>query len=151
MEANATQTLLNELLQTLKDGEKGYTDAVTDVEDQDLKQVFKKYAVQRDGYMTELEDQMHKLNLKAEEDSSITGTLHRAFFNLKAAITSKSRESILSECERGEDYAVKAYQTALKAENLPGQLKSIIEKQYQGVIQGHNEIKALRDAAKASS
>ncbi|WP_375437725.1 PA2169 family four-helix-bundle protein [uncultured Hymenobacter sp.] len=147
MEAKATQAVLNELLETLKDGEKGYSEALTDVEDQDLKEVFKKYAVQRDGYLTELEDQMHQLNLKAEEESSITGTIHRAFINLKAAVTSKSRESILNECERGEDYAVKAYQTALKAE-LPGQLKTIIEKQYQGIQQGHDEIKALRDASK---
>ena len=147
MEAKATQAVLNELLETLKDGEKGYSEALTDVEDQDLKEVFKKYAVQRDGYLTELEDQMHQLNLKADEESSITGTIHRAFINLKAAVTSKSRESILNECERGEDYAVKAYQTALKAE-LPGQLKSIIEKQYQGIQQGHDEIKALRNASK---
>jgi uncharacterized protein (TIGR02284 family) len=147
MEAKATQAVLNELLETLKDGEKGYSEALTDVEDQDLKEVFKKYAVQRDGYLTELEDQMHQLNLKAEEESSITGTIHRAFINLKAAVTSKSRESILNECERGEDYAVKAYQTALKAE-LPSQLKTIIEKQYQGIQQGHDEIKALRDASK---
>ncbi|UOQ64520.1 PA2169 family four-helix-bundle protein [Hymenobacter volaticus] len=147
MEAKATQAVLNELLETLKDGEKGYSEALTDVEDQDLKEVFKKYAVQRDGYLTELEDQMHQLNLKADEESSITGTIHRAFINLKAAVTSKSRESILNECERGEDYAVKAYQTALKAE-LPGQLKTIIEKQYQGIQQGHDEIKALRNASK---
>ena len=147
MEAKATQAVLNELLETLKDGEKGYSEALTDVEDQDLKEVFKKYAVQRDGYLTELEDQMHQLNLKAEEESSITGTIHRAFINLKAAVTSKSRESILNECERGEDYAVKAYQTALKAE-LPSTLKTIIEKQYQGIQQGHDEIKALRNASK---
>ncbi|UOG73001.1 PA2169 family four-helix-bundle protein [Hymenobacter tibetensis] len=147
MEAKATQAVLNELLETLKDGEKGYSEALTDVEDQDLKEVFKRYAVQRDGYLTELEDQMHQLNLKAEEESSITGTIHRAFINLKAAVTSKSRESILNECERGEDYAVKAYQTALKAE-LPSQLKTIIEKQYQGIQQGHDEIKALREASK---
>jgi len=147
MEAKATQALLNELLETLKDGEKGYSEAVTDVEDHDLKEVFKKYALQRDGYLTELEDQMHQLNLKAEEESSITGTIHRAFINLKSAITSKSRHSILAECERGEDYAVKAYETALKAEDLPGQLKSIIEKQYAGIKQGHDEIKALRDSA----
>ncbi|UOQ71178.1 ferritin-like domain-containing protein [Hymenobacter cellulosilyticus] len=150
MEAKATQALLNELLETLKDGEKGYSTATVDVEDHDLKQVFKKYAVQRDGFLTELEDQMHQLNLKADEESSITGTVHRAFINLKAAITSKSRESILNECERGEDYAVKAYQTALKAEGLPGQLKTIIEKQYQGIQEAHNEIRSLRDAASAS-
>jgi uncharacterized protein (TIGR02284 family) len=148
MEAQATHALLKELIQTLKDGEKGYSEALTDVEDQDLKEVFKHYAVQRDGYLTELEDQMHQLNIKVEEDSSLTGAVHRAFINLKAAITSKSRESILNECERGEEYAVKAYQAALQAEGLPGQLKPIIEKQYQGIQEATNKIKSLRDASK---
>jgi len=147
MEAQATHVLLKELVQTLKDGEKGYSEALTDVEDQDLKEVFKHYAVQRDGYLTELEHQMHQLNIKVEEDSSLTGTIHRAFINLKAAITSKNRESILNECERGEDYAVKAYQTALQAEGLPGQLKPILEKQYQGIQEAHDKIKSLRNAA----
>ncbi|UYZ63866.1 ferritin-like domain-containing protein [Hymenobacter weizhouensis] len=148
MATNNTSALLHELLQTLKDGEQGYATALTDVEDQDLKEVFKQYAVQRDGYLTELEDQMHQLNIKAEEDSSITGTLHRAFINIKAALTSKSRESILNECERGEDYAVKAYEAALKAENLPGQLKTIIGKQYQGVKEAHDRIRGLRNASR---
>jgi uncharacterized protein (TIGR02284 family) len=150
MAAQTTQAILNELLETLKDGEQGYATALTDVEDHDLKDVFKKYALQRDGYLTELENQMHQLNLKTEdkESGSVTATIHRAFINLKAAVTSKDRHSILAECERGEDYAVKAYETALKAEDLPGQLKTILETQYAGVKQGHDEIKALRDSSK---
>jgi uncharacterized protein (TIGR02284 family) len=147
MEAKATQALANELIETLKDGQKGYAEAMTDVEDADLKQIFKKYAAQRASYITELEDQMFKLDLKPDEESSVTGTIHRAFINLKGIVTSKDRHSILAECERGEDYAKKAYQTALNAQDLPSGLKAVIEKQYQGVQQGHDEIRNLRDAA----
>ena len=147
MEAKATQALANELIETLKDGQKGYAEAMTDVEDADLKEIFKKYAAQRASYITELEDQMFKLDLKPEEESSVTGTIHRAFINLKGIVTSKDRHSILAECERGEDYAKKAYQTALKAQDLPAGLKAVIEKQYQGVQQGHDEIRDLRDAS----
>ncbi|MCB2410898.1 PA2169 family four-helix-bundle protein [Hymenobacter lucidus] len=147
MEAKATQALANELIETLKDGQKGYAEAMTDVEDADLKEIFKKYAAQRASYITELEDQMFKLDLKPEEESSVTGTIHRAFINLKGIVTSKDRHSILAECERGEDYAKKTYQTALKAQDLPAGLKAVIEKQYQGVQQGHDEIRDLRDAS----
>ena len=147
MEAKVTQALANELIETLKDGQKGYAEAMTDVEDADLKATFKKYAAQRASYITELEDQMFKLDLKPDEESSITGTIHRAFINLKGIVTSKDRHSILAECERGEDYAKKAYQTALKAQDLPAGLKAVIEKQYQGVQKGHDEIRDLRDAS----
>ena len=148
MEAKATQALLNELVETLKDGQKGYADAMTDVEDSSLKDTFKKYAAQRASYITEIEDQMFKLDLKPDESSSITGTVHRAWIDLKSALTSKDNKAVLNECERGEDYAVKAYQTALKAQDLPSNLKSVIEKQYQGVQEAHNAIKALRDSSK---
>ena len=148
MEAKATQALLNELVETLKDGQKGYADAMTDVEDSNLKATFKKYAVQRAGFITEIEDQMFKLDLKPEEASSVTGTIHRAWIDLKAALTSKDNKAVLNECERGEDYAVKAYQTALKAQDLPSSLKTVIEKQYQGVQAAHHDIKSLRDSSK---
>ena len=148
MEAKATQALLNELVETLKDGQKGYADAMTDVEDTSLKDTFRKYAAQRAGYITEIEDQMFKLDLKPDESSSVTGTVHRAWIDLKSALTSKDNKAVLNECERGEDYAVKAYQTALKAQDLPTPLKSVIEKQYQGVQEAHNTIRSLRDSAK---
>ena len=150
MEAKATQALLNELVITLKDGQKGYADAMTDVEDSQLKETFKKYAVQRAGFITEIEDQMFKLDLHPDtnEGSSVTGTVHRAWIDLKSALTSKDNKAVLNECERGEDYAKKAYETALKTQDLPPTLKSVIEKQYQGVQEAHNTIKSLRDSAK---
>ena len=149
MEAKATQTLLNELVETLKDGQKGYAEAMTHVEDTQLKETFKKYTVQRAGFITEIEDQMFKLDLHpdANESSSITGTVHRAWIDLKSALTSKDNKAILNECERGEDYAKKAYQTALKTQDLPSNLKSVIEKQYQDVQEAYDTIKSLRDSA----
>ena len=123
---------------------------MTDVEDANLKETFKKYAAQRAEYITEIEDQMFKLNLKPDESASgsVTATVHRAWIDLKAALTSKDNKAVLNECERGEDYAKKAYQTALKAQDLPSNLKSVIEKQYQGVTAAHDDIKALRDSSK---
>jgi len=151
MEAKATQALLNELVETLKDGQKGYAEAMVDVKDADLKSTFKDLAAQRSSYLNELEDQMFKLDLKVDTNEgaqgSITGAVHRAWIDLKSAVTGHDRHSILAECERGEDYAKKAYQTALAAQDLPSGVKSVIEKQYQGVQQAHYQIKALRDSS----
>ena len=147
MDAKATTALLNELVETLKDGQKGYADAMTDVEDTRLKDTFKKFAVQRSEYLTELEDQMFKLNLKPDESGSVTAKVHRAWIDLKAAITNKDSNAMLNECERGDGYAVTAYQTALKATDLPSALQSVIEKQYQGVQAALTTIKSLRDAS----
>lgn len=150
MEAKATTSLLNDLITTLKDGQKGYADAMTDVEDPKLKDLFKKYAAQRASYITEIEDQMFKLDLKPDtnEGSSIAGAIHHVWIDLKSAITGKDNHAILAECERGEDVAKKAYEEASKAQDLPSELKSVIDKQSQGIKAAHDEIKALRDSTK---
>lgn len=150
MEAKVTQAALNELITILKDGQKGYADAMTDVKDQHLKDLFKKYSAQRASYVTEIEDQMFKLDLKptTNEGSSVVGAIHHAWIDLKAAVTGHDNHAILVECERGEDVAKKAYEEATKVQDLPTALKTVIEKQSQGILAAHNEIKALRDSAK---
>ena len=148
MDAKVMQAGLNELIETLKDGQKGYAEAMTDVEGADLKDLFKKYAAQRASYITELEDQMFKLDLKPDEESSITSAVHRAFINLKGLVTGKDRHAILAECERGEDYAKAAYEKAKKMQDVPAALKTVIDKQAAGIKEAHDHIRDLRDAAK---
>lgn len=147
MEINKeVQSTVHHLIERCKDGAKGYKTASEDVEDQDLKDLFRKYAVQRDSMITELQDQLHKMGQTDSESSSIEGTMHRAWIDLKSALTSRDRKRVLEECERGEDYAVKAYKEALE-KNLPTQLKQIVEQQYQDVKHAHDHIRTLRDNA----
>jgi len=80
--------------------------------------------------------------------SSVSGTLHRQWVNIKSAIMGKDDEAILNECERGEDAAVNAYRKAL-SEDLPSDVRLIVERQYQGVLANHDRVKALRDQVRA--
>lgn len=149
MEINKeVQSTVHHLIERCKDGAKGYKTASEDVEDKDLKDLFRKYAVQRDSMITELQDHLHKMGHTDDESSSIEGTMHRAWIDLKSALTSRDRVRVLEECERGEDYAVKAYKEALE-KNLPSELKQIVEQQYQDVKHAHDHIRTLRDNAKA--
>jgi len=138
---------VHHLIERCKDGAKGYKTASEDVEDRDLKDLFRKYAVQRDSMITELQDQLHRMGKTDSETSSLEGTIHRAWMDLKSALSSKDRKRVLEEVERGEDYAVKAYQEALN-KDLPGELKPIVEQQYQDVKNAHDHIRSLRDAAR---
>jgi hypothetical protein len=49
------------------------------------------------------------------------------------------------EAERGEDWTLKAYRTALGT-TLPPEIASIIQKQFEEVQEAHNRIKSLRDS-----
>ncbi|ARS37741.1 ferritin-like domain-containing protein [Pontibacter actiniarum] len=140
---------VHHLIERCKDGAKGYKTASEDVEDKDLKDLFRKYAVQRDSMITELQDQLHKMGHTDDESSSLEGTVHRAWIDIKSALSSKDRHRVLAECERGEDYAVKSYQEALN-KNLPGNLKPIVEQQYNDIKNAHDHIRSLRDASKGA-
>lgn len=140
---------VHHLIERCKDGAKGYKTAAEDVEDADLKQLFMKYAVQRDSMITELQDELHKMGKTDDESSSLEGTIHRIWIDIKSAISSKDRKRILEECERGEDYAVAAFEEARKAD-LPARLKQIVEQQYQDVKNAHDHIRSLRDQARSA-
>jgi uncharacterized protein (TIGR02284 family) len=53
--------------------------------------------------------------------------------------------AVLAECERGEDVAKTAYEDALK-KDLPADVRSMIEREYEGVKQHHDRVRQLRNA-----
>lgn len=141
-----TVSVVSHLIERCKDGEKGYRTAAEDVQDQDLKSLFRQYSVQRDTMITELQDQLHQMGQTQDESGSLEGTIHRSWIDLSSALLAKDRKRVLSECERGEDYAVSAYEKALKAD-LPANLKTVVQKQYAQVKEAHDRIRGLRDEA----
>jgi uncharacterized protein (TIGR02284 family) len=139
---------INSLIETLKDGEEGFKQAAEAVKDSNLKSLFYEFSQQRARFATELQSQAMNLGeTEPEESSSATGAMHRAWINLKSAVTSGDDHAILAECERGEDSAVKEYEDALKAD-LPAPLDDIVSREYAEVKSAHDRIKGLRDAAK---
>lgn len=141
-----TVSVVSHLIERCKDGEKGYRTASEDVHDQDLKTLFRDYSLQRDMMITELQDQLHHMGQVQDESGSLEGTIHRSWIDLSSAIISRDRKRVLSECERGEDYAVAAYEKALKAD-LPAGIRTVVEKQYHQVKEAHDQIRKLRDEA----
>lgn len=142
---------LNRLIETLKDGQEGFREASEAVQDSQLKSLFSEYSLQRSKFAGELQNQAIQLGESDPENTSSTaGALHRAWINIKSAVSSRDDHAILAECERGEDSAVAEYKKAME-ENLPGPLADIVSRQYTDVKAAHDRVKALRDASKKSS
>ena len=76
--------------------------------------------------------------------------MHRAWINIKSAVSSRDDHAILSECERGEDSAVAEYKKAMEG-TLPGPLADIVSRQYTDVKAAHDHVKAMRDASQNAS
>jgi uncharacterized protein (TIGR02284 family) len=141
---------VNSLIETLKDGEKGFRDAAEAVKDPQLKSLFQEYSQQRARFANELQTQARSLGESdPEKTSSAAGAMHRAWINLKSAVTSGDDKAILSECERGEDSAVHEFEEAMQ-DGLTSPLRDIVSRQYSEIKSAHDRVKHLLDAAKKS-
>lgn len=140
---------LNDLIETSKDGEEGFKVCAEDVKRPELKALFSDRAVQCGRAASELQAIVFKLGGDPENSTSLAGDMHRRWVDLKSLITGKSEQAVLNECERGEDVAKKNYSEALE-KALPADVREVVERQYQGVLRNHDQIKALRDVEKAS-
>ena len=145
-----TISTLNSVIETLKDGQEGFRQASEAVKDSQLKSYFSELSLQRSKFAGELQSHIIQMgDSEPETTSSTAGALHRAWINMKSAITSQDDHAILSECERGEDSAVAEYKKAMEAE-LPSPARDIISRQYTDVKAAHDRVKALRDSSKKS-
>ena len=143
-----TMDVLNDLIKINNDRTAGFEMAAEDLEgqDQDLKSLFSKLAYESRNNVTELSAIVNQNDSEAETDTSFSGDLHRAWLGVKATFTGHDRESILEECERGEDAIKDAYRSAIGHDpELAPEIIQIISRQQEGINASHDLIKSLRD------
>jgi uncharacterized protein (TIGR02284 family) len=136
--------LLNDLIETSKNGEKGFLAAAEDTKDPELRGLFQNRANDCASGAAELQTLVTQLGGKPETGGSMSGAVHRGWAHLKSAVTGHSDTVLLEECERGEDDAKAAYADALK-EPLPEDVRTVVQRQYEGVLRNHGQIRELRD------
>jgi len=135
---------LNDLIETSKDGEKGFALAAKDAKDPGLVSLFREGEQSCREAARELQEQVRALGGNPDESGSVSGAVHRGWVNLKTAATSRDDKAILEEVERGEDFAKARYAAALKT-NLPDGLRQLVERQYQGALSNHDRVRDLRN------
>ena len=140
--------ILNDLIEINNDRIAGYQKAIEDlhVEDADLKTLFVEMIRQSHRHKADLVREVQVLGGEAETGSTTSGKIYRAWMDVKAVFTGHDRETVLNNCEFGEDAAQKAYKTALETEGLSANLRAIISSQKEELRASHDEIKALRDS-----
>lgn len=141
---------LNDLIEISNDGKEGFKACAENAnyESPKLKTLFIERAHGCALAAEELKAFVRTLGGTPADGTTASGALHRGWLNVKTAITGKSDRAVLEECERGEDVAKSVYQKAL-ARELPESIRIVVERQYQGVLRNHDQIKALRDEARA--
>lgn len=141
-----TISILNDLIEINNDRVKGFEKALKDVEgDAELRAIFTEKIGESHQLKMQLAKEVEVLGGEAETGTSISGTIHRNWLDMKAKFTGHSEHSILEDCEFGEDAILKAYKSAITDEHLPAYLRDILNDQVTVLQASHDEIKALRD------
>jgi uncharacterized protein (TIGR02284 family) len=140
--------IIDDLIETLKDGQEGFKQAAEGVKDPQLKAVFDEYSRQRARFAVELRSKAQSADERESEISgSAAGALHRGWINLKSALTRGDDHAILAECERGEDSAVEEFRKALN-NGLSAPVQEMVSRQFVQIKEAHDRVKSLRDATK---
>jgi uncharacterized protein (TIGR02284 family) len=135
---------LNRLLETTKDGESGFRSCAGAVKSTDLRTVFEGAARRCDEGAAELQAKIRSLGAEPASSGTAGGLGHRAWTNSKSLIPGMDEYKALTKCERDEDVAKRTFEEALN-EDLPEDVKEIVQRQYEVVKVERDRIRNLRD------
>ena len=135
---------LNTLIATTIDSITGYEDSAKNLDNERLREVFRQRANERQQVVQDLRAEVRRLGGEPEEGGSFLGKAHQRFEDLKAAITGRDEQAIINEVERGEDYIKSKFEAALGSDGLSGESRAVVERAYQSVRSGHDQISQLK-------
>ncbi|MEO6581811.1 MAG: PA2169 family four-helix-bundle protein [Sphingomicrobium sp.] len=136
---------LNTLTATLIDSITGFEDAAANIDGSSrLQQLFRERASERGQVVEDLRSEVRRLGGDPEDDGSLLGKTHQRFLDLKAAVTGHDEGAIVNEVERGEDYLKEKFETALNSGELSGETLTVVERAFQSVRSGHDQVSALK-------
>ena len=151
MDNNDQISTLNSLIETTVDSITGYEDSAQNIDNERLREIFRQRANERQQVVTDLREEVRRLGGEPEDSGSFLGKAHQRFEDLKAAITGRDEKAIINEVERGEDYIKAKFEKALESENLGSEARQVVERAYQSVRAGHDQISQLKHGMESNA
>src|SRR5436305_4788716 len=107
MDNEKVLSVLNDLIRINNDRVDGYEKAIDELkdEDADLRTLFQGYINESRKNALELTPEVTRLGGDPADGTTNSGKIYRVWMDLKATVTGKDRETVLANCEFGEDAA----------------------------------------------
>lgn len=140
---------VNDLIKTTIDSVDGYRSAAEDADSGQFQSIFFERANERQRVAEELRQHVRSLGGDPQDDGSILAGAHRAFMNLRDAVTGRDDQAIIAEVERGEDHIKEKFEAAMQDGNLGTETRSLISRCYDSVKSGHDQMRDLNNGMRA--
>jgi uncharacterized protein (TIGR02284 family) len=137
--------LVNGLIETCRDAERGFRDAAALVEDDGIKNMFLKMACERARFAMELAPHAQRLGGPDAGDGTAAATWHRRWMQLRNRVTSVGDVSVVAEAGRGDAVSLSVYDEAMH-NVLPPATRELVERQHGVLRHEHSLLVALRDS-----
>lgn len=138
--------VLNSLIETTLDSARGYKEAAESSEDPKYKSLFSERSQKRMRLTGELQQEVRSFGGEPQEHQSMLGKAHNKFVDLKAAILGHDEKAIVNEVERGEDFIKAKFEHVLKDDDLPANVRTLVDRAFQEIKADHDQASALKRA-----
>src|ERR1700722_6615460 len=141
-----TIEVLNDLIQINNDRIVGYEKAIrqTNVEDTDLKILYASMVAEGHRMKIALATEVQALGAEIENGTTTSGRIYQAWLDVKAMFAGNNRQTVLANCEAGEQAVQRAYRMALN-HDLPAYIRELLTRQQDALYASMGEMRALRD------
>ena len=145
MADQSERAVLNHLIETCKDAERGFRHVAQHTADPVTKTLFLDMASQRARFASDLLPFAQRLGGANTHDGTTAGALHRTWIDLRSAMFRNVPAAIVHEAERGEAFSRGVYKHALDG-MLPPTVRELVENQYAELEKTALRLRALEAA-----
>ncbi|MEO3936366.1 PA2169 family four-helix-bundle protein [Dermatophilaceae bacterium Soc4.6] len=147
---SADAKIAKDLVETLKDGQKGYAasaEKLADSERPEWAETMRRFEQQRAAFAQEIVGLGHAYGDDVDESGSAVAAVHRGWLSLKDALTGDKPSGVLDAAVSGDNHTVSEYEKALKEDDLSDGFRTVIQRQHGEVVAARDEVKALQAAS----
>ena len=141
---------LNDLHDLLIDSRKGYKEAAERAEDPAVKSMLSTFSMNREPLISKLTAERKRMDATYEpSNGTLKGDVHRAWMDVRDALSSTDNANVLKECERGEKFLIERYDEVMQDKELPEATRQLLRAQQDQVRENLETVRSRRQTKDA--
>lgn len=142
MPNSSPRAVMNYLIESCRDAERGFRHAATLVTHWTMRSEFKHAADLRARFAIDLLPHAHRLGGAATAEGTAGVSMHRHWIDVMSLLSGHDDRSILTEARRGDSVTVLAFKSAVAGE-LPVTVRDLVEQEYAELCLSHERLDEL--------